>query len=236
MTLTDEVKRMIESAFEGAEITSASPTHTNVLKQLNNIELPDLDSIVAQEIESTQSLKQDKKVKNTIEKVQQFDEGAVGKIQDMTTAQIGNITSFAKNPFRFITGAVFKKFTKGAGIAALAVIIFEAVKAIFLELFKPGREFDTQFRERISQQILIFLERKEQRELRQGNKQVITSTIGGLRGNQLQGQIGGNFYNPERIPTNFLDSRRVSSNNFISQDARSMSFTSVGQAGARSRR
>ena len=56
----------------------------------------------------------------------------------MTSAQIGNVTAFAKNPFQFVVSSVFRKFTKGAGIAALAVIIFEAVKAIVLELFKSG--------------------------------------------------------------------------------------------------
>jgi len=237
MTLTDEVRRMIESALQGSDVTSSggdSPKINRII-QVNNMELPDLDAVVRDSADPI-GLKEDKKIKDTVETVGAFKEGSVGKVQQLTASQIGNVTSFARNPFQFMVTSVFRKFTKGAGVAALAVIIFEAVKAIVAELFKPGRLFDTQFRERIDQQVILFLSRREQNELRQGFKSVITTTIGGLRGDNLQGQIGGNFYNPERIPANFLDSRRIAESSAIPQDARARTFQAIGAAASRGRR
>ena len=227
---------MIESALESVDVTSANPTHTNKVIQVNNIEMPDLDAIVREGRDEPTTIKENLKLKNTVSTVQEYEQGTIGKIKDLTTAQAGNLISFARNPFQFIVSSVFRKFTKGAGILALITIIFEAVKTIIMELFKPGRFFDTRFRERIGAQVLLFLERKEQQELRQGFKRVITTTIGGLRGNTLQGQIGGNFYNPERIPFSSLDTRRISADNFSARDVRIRSFQDVGMAAARAGR
>ena len=69
-------------------------------------------------------------------------------------------------------------------------------------MFKPGRAFDMRFREQINKQIIQFTTRKEQEELRSGFKSLITTTIGGLRGNSLRGQIGGNFYSNPFIQGN----------------------------------
>ena len=76
-------------------------------------------------------------------------------------------------------------------IVAIAV---EVAKFLIDEMFKPGRAFDQRFREQINRQIIQFTTRKEQEELRAGYKSVITTTMGGLRGGILRGQIGGNFY------------------------------------------
>ena len=165
---------------------------------------------------SSEKIEKDKELQDTVDTVDDFKSGNVGDLQLLASEQMGNLSSFAKNPASFVIGKVFGKFAKGAGIAALVIIFFEVVKTIMLELYKPGRALDIRFREQINKQIIIFLERKEQQELiQQLGKQVITTTMGGLRGTSLIGQVGGNYYNPNRIPANFLDNRRTVIENVI---------------------
>ena len=52
----------------------------------------------------------------------------------------------------------------------------------------------------------------------------------------MAGQLGGNFYNPNRIGSNFLDPRLVVQNNIHTQNAQTRSFNQVGQGGNRSNR
>jgi len=118
----------------------------------------------------------------------------LGDIKNMSTEQFGNIRSLATNPFGFMTRTLLMKLRTGAGILFVVAIATEVAKFLILEMFKPGRAFDQRFREQINHQIIQFTSRKEQEQLRAGYKSVITTTIGGLRGNSAIGQIGGNFY------------------------------------------
>ena len=94
-----------------------------------------------------------------------------------------------------------KKFRTGLGILFIAAIATQVAKFLIDELHGAGRPLDTRFREIVDQQIIKFLERKEQAELKAGFKSIITTTQGGLRGESLRGQIGGNFITPGRIPS-----------------------------------
>lgn len=227
MGLTEDVKRMIESL----RITSASPAHVNFVSTIDD--MPDLDAA----LRDTQGLDPDfikdkKKTEDSVKQVTRYQAGNVGELQRMTSKQMGNIKSFAANPFGFVSGTILRKLVKGFGILFLIEIARQVADLILQEFFKPGRIFDVRFREQIDKQVVKFLTRKEQQELKQGFKQVITTTIGGLRGPSLAGQIGGNFFNPERIPANFIDIRRIGDDNIISQNAQEAS----GLQAARSRR
>lgn len=139
-----------------------------------------------------------------------FITGQMGDIQRLTSEQFGNIKQLATNPFSFISGIFVKKMVKGGIIVGIALLIFEMVKFIIDELMKPGRWLDRRFRRVAQDEILLFTDAQTQQELRQGFKEVRVTTMEGLRG--ASGQVGGNFFNPERIPHNRLDQRRVTSN------------------------
>lgn len=239
MTLADEINRMIETVVSSLKITSANPNHINKLHEENifTFSTPDLEKFIREDVDADKGdiagRSKNTSVKNDLALLKQ---GNVGQIQQMSSKQFSNIRSMATNPAGFIMGAFLSKFTRGAGYAALALLAVEVAKFLALELFKPGRIFDVRFRQAIDKQILVFMERKEQQELKQGFKQVITTTIGGLRGTSLAGQIGGNFFYPERIPNNFIDTRQPIMNNGNAQNAQNRSFTQVGVGGARSSR
>ena len=247
MAVSEEIQRMILTALESMEITSANPTHINKLIQVNNMDVANLDAILEEEIKrvtttqkdnntqkiSSRSNNEEFDLKNntdfikTTKKIKSIDSGNIKEIQEMTSKQFGNIRSMSLNPASFLIRALGTKIGKAgakAGLAGfIALIGAEIANFVIDELYKPGRLKDPRFREAIDQQILKFMERREQQQLKQGFKQVITTTLGGLRGASLAGQIGGNFYYPERITNDFIDVRLVEPTHLINQDARALS-------------
>jgi len=177
--LTEAVNRLISSL----QITSASPGHINEVLQTDPS--IDLDEALTDALGDT-NIKQQKETKDTIKQVKKFEKGNVGEINRFTSAQFGNVKEFAKNPFTFITGTVFRKFAKGAGVIALAVIIFEAVKFIVSELLKPGRLLDRRFKRDIKTELIAFRRREDQQKLKQGFSNIIITTMPRLRGGQSQ--------------------------------------------------
>lgn len=187
MTLTDEVKRMIQSALENMEVTSASPNKTNRLIQVNNIETPDLDAFVSGGSDD-EAIKNTKRTDNVIKKVEGWDKGKVGELNRFTSTQMGNLRGFVDNPVQFIMASVFRKLAKGAGIIAFALIIFEAVKWIISELLKPGRLLDLRFKRVIGEELIAFRQREDQQKIKQGFTGIIITTQPRLRGGAAQTQ------------------------------------------------
>lgn len=189
---------MIQKILESAEWTSANPTHINTLIQVNAVDNPDLEADVKALIEEggdkkssfkapdEDVIKKDKQIKSVSDKIKVFDKGNVGEINRFTSEQFGNVRSLASNPSAFIFTTFLRKFAKGAGVVALALLIFEAVKFVINELMKPGRFLDRRFRRNIENEILAFRSREEKQKLNQGLSSVIVTTIGGLRGGQGQ--------------------------------------------------
>ena len=99
---------------------------------------------------------------------------------------MSNLKEFVANPTQFMIHSVFRKFAKGAGIIALALIIFEAVKWIISELLKPGRLLDVRFKRDINNEIIAFRRREDQQKLKQGFSNIIITTQPRLRGGQNQ--------------------------------------------------
>jgi small-conductance mechanosensitive channel len=148
-------------------------------------------------------------LKGINEELKQFDNTSLSDLKNLTKEQTGNIQSFSRDPFKFMLTKFFKKFAKGAGVLALATVIFAAVHLIITELMKPGRFLDRRFKRMAQKEILLFNSREEVAELRQGFRTVTITTMPFLKGAELRGQISGNLYNPTAIPMNRLDSRRV---------------------------
>jgi len=177
--LTDAVRRLLDSL----QVSSASPGHINVVLQTDPS--IDLDSAL-EEAQKDTGIKQQKDTQETIKKVKRFDKGNVGEINRMTAQQFGNVRDLARNPFTFVLNTVFRKFARGVGIIALAVIIFEAVKFIISELLKPGRFLDRRFKREITKEIIQFRRREDQQKLKQGFTGIIITTMPRLRGGQNQ--------------------------------------------------
>lgn len=242
--LSDIINQMIGRSLESAEFTSANPTHINTLIQINEIESPDFESEIESMIEEqtkstvTETSKPDKtttdEIKKNVEdnkmKVDDMLSGNIGDIKKMSTEQFDNIRSVATNPFGFISRSLLRKLRTGAGILFVVAIATEVAKFLIEEMFKPGRMFDMRFREQIDKQIIQFTTRKEQEELRAGYRSLITTTIGGLRGNSLRGQIGGNFYSSPFVSrdSNIYDPSYV---RFPSREIRDMRNAHTGAGG-----
>ena len=232
--ISETINQMIQRILESAEWTSANPTHTNTLIQVNAVDNPDFETqikqLVQQETKNSTSdtdvLKKEQEVVDVVKDVKDFKSGNIGDLQNFTSTQMGNVKSFATNPFAFIIGAFSKRvlLSKAGGAIAFALLFLEIVQIIIEQLMQPGRALDRRFKKLIDKQILVFTERKEQAELRQGFKEVRITTIGGLRGGF--GQVGGNFYNPDRISKNYLDSRKLDSS-IAAQDSRTRRPQSV---------
>jgi len=145
-------------------------------------------------------VKKDKKALTEVTgKVKLFEKGNMGEINNFTSSQMGNVRQIATDPTGFLIQTFMKKFAKGIGVIALAVIIMEAVKWIISELLKPGRMLDVRFKRDISKEIIAFRRREEQQKLKQGFSNLIITSSSRLRGGQ--GQV-----------TNTLD--MVRNNNF----------------------
>jgi len=181
MGLTEELKR----AFESLKMTSAGGKNP-VENVLISVDIPDtLDDFTGGKGD-TDIAKEQKRVDDTIKKVKVFDRGNVGDLNRFTSQQFGNIRAFAQNPVGFIVQSVFKKFAKGVGVIAFALIIFEAVKFIISELLKPGRILDRRFKRVITDELIAFRQREDQQKLRQGFSNIIITTQPRLRGGQGQ--------------------------------------------------
>jgi len=184
MTLADEINRMIIKIVESLEITSANPTHTNTVIQANEMEKPDLEAMINKG--SDTDVKEKKSIDGVIKKVDKWENGAIGDINRFTSQQLGNLKDFVSNPAQFMIQSVFRKFAKGLGVVAFALIIFEAVKWIISELLKPGRLLDIRFKRDIRDEIIQFRRREEQQKIKQGFSNIIITTAPRLRGGYSQ--------------------------------------------------
>jgi len=200
-SLADALKRLIDTL----QISSASPGHINVVLQ-SDLSI-DLDEALKQDVEQIRNDAQketgvikkaripegdddkfrsvQKGIKDVTKKVTVFDKGNVGEIQRFTSQQIGNVRGLATNPAQFFIRSMLGKFTKGAGVLALAFVLFEVVKFIVAELLKPGRVLDRRFRDDIENRFIAFRNREESAKLFEGTTaSIIVTTIGGLRGGE----------------------------------------------------
>ena len=163
MTLAEEIAKMVLTMLESGEWSSASPTHTNKLKQINQIEYPDLEALLKENISDPEEAKRQLDIDETTKTVKEMIDGNIGEVQRFTRTQFGNIRGFANNPVQFMVQSVFTKFAKGAGIAALALLFFDVIQFVINELLKPGRALDVRFKRDINNEILAFRSRAESR-------------------------------------------------------------------------
>ena len=220
--ISDKINDLLLTAFNGAKYSSAGGANDiqnyfiEFNSSLGDVDIEgDIEQIIKEQSKSSPQQSSDnnklssdetkKRVKETEIKVDGMLNSNLGDIKSMSTEQFGNIRQVATNPFGFMTRTLLRKLRTGAGLLFVVAIAVEVAKFLIDEMFKPGRAFDQRFREQINHQIIQFTSRKEQEELRAGYKSVITTTMGGLRGGMLRGQIGGNFYSSPFVNNTIYD-------------------------------
>ena len=98
----------------------------------------------------------------------------------------------ASNPAQFMVQAFIRKFAKVGIAIGFAVLLYEIVQWILDESMKAGRWLDRRFKRTAQDEILLFMTRKAQEELRRGFAETRVTTQQGLRGGQ--GQVSGNLF------------------------------------------
>jgi hypothetical protein len=191
---SDLINSMIATALKSSYIVSPRFDDYHI-EEVNIIESPDFEKDIRDLVkeasinktggfgDAEDQVKKDKQsLKDVTKKVTLFEKGNMGEINAFTSAQMGNIKQVATDPTGFIIQTFMKKFAKGIGVIALAMIIMEAVKWIISELLKPGRMLDVRFKRDISKEIIAFRRREEQQKLKQGFSNLIITSSARLRG------------------------------------------------------
>jgi hypothetical protein len=194
--ISELINQMMMRLLESSEWTSANPTHINTFIQANAADNPDFENEIKQLVkEQKQTVgpstdvdtkKQDTQLLQNTKQLKLLEKTNMAEINRLTSSQFGNIREIATNPTGFITKAFLRKFAKGAGVIALALIIFEAVKWVISELLKPGRMLDIRFKRDITKEIIAFRRREDQQNLKQGFSSIIITTTPRLRGGMNQ--------------------------------------------------
>jgi len=218
---SDLINSMIKTSLQSSYIVSPRFDDYRI-EDVNVIESPDFEKEISELIKENSGVKsgvfgdaddqakKDKQAfKDVKDKVTIFDKGNVGEINQFTSAQMGNVRQLATDPTGFIMQTFMKKFAKGVGVVALALIIMEAVKWIISELLKPGRMLDIRFKRDISKEIIAFRQREDQQKLKQGFSNLIITSSPGLRGGQGQvtntlNMAGGRVKFPDNIGMNTM--------------------------------
>lgn len=162
------------------------------LSEEDEAELKQITGTLDDASKSPVQIKKDKEIKETVDLTEMWKTGNVGAINNFTTQQFNNVKSMASAPAAFIFRAFAGKVGRAASLIGLGLIIFEIVKWIFDEMMLAGRYLDRRFRRLAQEEVLGFMSRKEQQELRQGFKDIRVTTQQGLRGGA--GQVYGNLF------------------------------------------
>ena len=200
--LVPEDERKIDEAIRKIGSLDASK-HENIvidesIKDAVDQSIEDLTGYDASEL--TQALNVTEQIKTS----------GVNDLISLSKDNMANLIGIAKNPTGAILGIFMKKFAKGAGAIALALILMEAIRYAIDYLMRDGMPLDRRFKRYTQKEVLSFLDRLTKMQLRQGYRSVTVTTLGRLRGGQ--GQVGGNMYSilqgtiSQKLPSSFYTS------------------------------
>ena len=184
MTLADLVERMILSALESMEVTSASDNMAggvkNRLIQVNNIEKPDLNAeLTNQTKKENTSLGGKTEAPKTINAKTDFIK------KELDPKNIGNVLSSTGGAGGFSGVAGITKLASfAAPIAAplaIALSIKPITEAIIKELQRPGGFLDKRVKIDARKEAFSMLDRQTRQNTRIGDRQVIIQQFEGFR-------------------------------------------------------
>ena len=201
MALADEIQKMILSALESMEVTSANPTHINTLIQVNNIDLPDLEQFLKKD-DDDKAIQKPLSEKDTDERTLTDAIGKQTKSLDMKVKKLDGSKQFldkagisGKN-IPGILGATGGKGLLGgtAGISrlaafagpvaapvAIALMVEPVTKAIIKELQRPGGFLDKRVKIEARKEAFAGLDRQTRQNTKIGDRQVIIQQFEGFR-------------------------------------------------------
>jgi len=185
---TDALRQFIEQALYSMAITSANPTHTNVV-EAGTVDLNPQDFEQLLEKDTFKGNKEFKEVKDT---VTSYKEGHVGQINKFSSQQFGNVKAMASNPIGFLVAMMSRQIIKIISVIGIVALIAEIVKMVVMEALKPGRLLDRRFKRLAQDEIQMFWDHQEQQKLRQGFRDVRVSSHPGLRGGLSM--VNGNLF------------------------------------------
>jgi|APSaa5957512535_1039671.scaffolds.fasta_scaffold01948_9 hypothetical protein len=181
MTLADEINRMIETALNSLEITSASPGHINNVIQITQTENPNLEDMIkdtAPQTPRTATTQQNPlAIIDSLSK-----EDAIG-ILGKAGISPKNITGMLKMSTSGVGLA-------GAGIGALSsvfppalitLLILQMIPEIIKELSRPGGLMDKRVKIDARNEAVSVLDRQTRQNTRIGDRQVIIQQFEGFR-------------------------------------------------------
>ncbi len=185
---TDALRQFIEQALYSMSITSANPTHTNVV-EAGTVDLNPQDFEQLLEKDTFKGNKEFKDIKDT---VGAYKEGNVQQLNNFTTQQFGNVKAMASNPIGFLVAMFSRQLIKIISVIGIVALIAEIVRFAIMEALKPGRMLDRRFKRLAQDEIQLFWDHQEQQKLRQGFRDVRSTTNGGLRGGM--NMVNGNLF------------------------------------------
>jgi hypothetical protein len=178
MTLSDEINRMIQTAIESLEITSANPTHINTVIQVNQLENPDLEAIIEGSIKAqTATTGGSKQMLSSLSK-------------EDAQSILGKAGIDPKNIPNLLKMTTSGAGLQGAGIGALssffppamvALLVANMIPMIIKELARPGGLMDKRVRIDATKEVLAALDRQTRQNTRIGDREVVIQQFEGFR-------------------------------------------------------
>ncbi len=207
MALVDEIQKMIMSALESMEVTSANPTHINTLIQVNNIDLPDLDQFLKKDTDNklqdkitnkdadgnftekidTKSLMSDKdKLISSLKEQDVKKILGVGGLDSNTLKSIatsgkGGVLGFGSGLAGGVGGA--GKIAAIFPPAMIALLVAQLTIQIVKQLREPGGLLDRRVRIVAREEAFAELDRQTRQNTRIGDRQIIIQQVAGWRSN-----------------------------------------------------
>ncbi len=179
MTLSDEINRMIQTALESLEITSANPTHINTVIQVNQLENPDLETILSNAL-GAQTGQSSESITKSLAKLSKEDAvGILGKA-GIAPQNIPNLLKLSTSGVG-LGGAGIGTFARVFPPAAVAFMVAQMIPAIIQELSRPGGIFDKRVKIDARNEAFATLDRQTRQNTRIGDRQVIIQQFEGFR-------------------------------------------------------
>jgi len=174
MTLGSTLKQMMDSFARALAITSASPEHTNRVKEVEFFgEGGDFDSVLRADV--VRIIKDEIKIQMTEVKEDVEPKIPKGSVGSQVTQNINKAVSIAENPATMASQLMSK--LPHAAVVALALKLYPV---IIEHLTRPGGPMDIRFRRKVEQEWNGFLDRQTQKNTQIGLRSMIVQSTGGF--------------------------------------------------------
>jgi hypothetical protein len=184
MSLADEINRMIETAINSLEITSASPGHINNVIRILERDNPDLEGMIESEIKTEVSTSgSSSKPTDLLNSLSKEDAQSILGKAGIDAKNIPNLLKMTTSGAG-ISGAGMGLFgAAGAAFppAMIALLVLQILPVLIKELQRPGGLFDKRVKIDARNEAFAVLDRQTRQNTRIGDRQVIIQQFEGFR-------------------------------------------------------